>query len=59
MPRGQGAAVTVAHWYHAVLCNGLGQYDEALAAAQLAAWHQEEFARAALGPGRAGRGGRP
>jgi DNA-binding CsgD family transcriptional regulator len=43
VPRGQGAAVTVAHWLHAVLCNGLGHYEEALAAAQAAAEHQEEF----------------
>ena len=40
VPRGQGAAVAVAHWYHALLCNGLGQYADALAAAQLAAAHQ-------------------
>ena len=38
--RGQGAAVAVAHWFHALLCNGLGRYAEALAAAQLAAAHQ-------------------
>ncbi|MCX4766775.1 AAA family ATPase [Streptomyces sp. NBC_01275] len=44
VPRGQGAAVTVTHLYHAVLCNGLGQYTEALAAAQQAAAHQWEFA---------------
>jgi DNA-binding CsgD family transcriptional regulator len=44
VPRGQGAAVTVTHWYHAVLCNGLGQYADALAAAQEAAAHQREFA---------------
>jgi DNA-binding CsgD family transcriptional regulator len=44
VPRGQGAAVTVAHWFLALLCNGLGQYEEALAAAQVAAEHQEEFA---------------
>ena len=44
VPRGQGAAVTVAHWFHALLCNGLGQYEEALTAAQVAAEHQEEFA---------------
>ncbi|MEU0075851.1 AAA family ATPase [Streptomyces sp. NPDC006332] len=44
MPRGQGAAVTVTHLYHAVLCNGLGQYTEALAAAQEAAAHPWEFA---------------
>jgi DNA-binding CsgD family transcriptional regulator len=42
-PRGQGAAVTVTHWLHALLCNGLGQYEEALAAAQEAARHPEEF----------------
>ncbi|MFE7837011.1 ATP-binding protein [Streptomyces sp. NPDC057474] len=44
VPRGQGAAVTVSHWYHAVLCNGLGQYTEALAAAREAAAHPYEFA---------------
>ncbi|MFJ9022007.1 ATP-binding protein [Streptomyces sp. NPDC102259] len=43
VPRGQGAAVTVAHWYHAVLCNGRGRYAEALVAAQEAAAHQREF----------------
>jgi DNA-binding CsgD family transcriptional regulator len=42
LQRGQGLAVTVAHWLHAVLCVGLGQYDEALAAAQEAARHQDE-----------------
>ena len=36
VPRGQGAAVTITHWLHAVLCNGLGRYEEALAAAQAA-----------------------
>jgi DNA-binding CsgD family transcriptional regulator len=35
--------VTVAHWFHALLCNGLGRYEEALTAAQVAAKHQEEF----------------
>ena len=49
VPRGQGAAVTVTHWLHAVLCNGLGQYEEALGAAQAAAENQVEFgARRAL-----------
>jgi DNA-binding CsgD family transcriptional regulator len=43
VPRGQGTAVTVTHWYHAVLCNSLGQYPEALAAAQEAAAHPQEF----------------
>jgi DNA-binding CsgD family transcriptional regulator len=42
--RGQGLAVTVAQWLHAVLCVGLGQYEEALAAAQEAAKHQDETA---------------
>lgn len=42
VPRGQGAAVTVAQWARAVLCNGLGQYDEAMTAARLAAGHEEE-----------------
>ena len=40
VPRGQGAAVAVAHWYHALLCNGLAQYADALTAAQAAAAHQ-------------------
>ena len=40
---GQGLRVTVAHFHHAVLCNGLAQYDEAVTAAQAAARHQEEF----------------
>jgi DNA-binding CsgD family transcriptional regulator len=31
---GQGIAVTYAHWAAAILANGLGRYDEALAAAQ-------------------------
>jgi DNA-binding CsgD family transcriptional regulator len=33
---GQGAAVTWAHWAAAILCNGLGRYEEALAAARQA-----------------------
>ncbi|MHA5053887.1 helix-turn-helix transcriptional regulator [Streptomyces sp. SD15] len=43
VPHGQGLAVTVAHYYHAVLCNSLAQYEDALAAAQAAAAHQWEF----------------
>ncbi|MGP4102142.1 helix-turn-helix transcriptional regulator [Nonomuraea sp. KM90] len=31
--RGEGAGMTVADWARAVLCNGLGRYDEARAAA--------------------------
>ncbi|MDQ1073242.1 helix-turn-helix transcriptional regulator [Streptomyces canus] len=43
VPRGQGAMVTVTRWYEAVLCNGLGQYAQALAAAREAAAGQREF----------------
>jgi DNA-binding CsgD family transcriptional regulator len=32
--RGEGAALSFAHWADAVLCNSLGRYEEALAAAQ-------------------------
>jgi DNA-binding CsgD family transcriptional regulator len=42
-PRGEGIGVTMTHWAHAVLCNGLGQHEEALDAAQKAAQHQEEL----------------
>ena len=41
VPRGQGAAVMVAHWCRAVLCNSLARYDEALEAAEAAASHQD------------------
>jgi DNA-binding CsgD family transcriptional regulator len=44
VPRGQGLAVTLARWLRALLCNGLGRYEDALAAAQEAARYQEEFA---------------
>lgn len=44
VPRGQGAGVTVAHALHALLCNGLGQYEEARAAAQEAARQPLEIA---------------
>ena len=37
---GQGAAVTWAHWVAAVLHNGLGRYQEALAAARQATGHR-------------------
>jgi DNA-binding CsgD family transcriptional regulator len=37
---GQGAAVTWAHWVAAILHNGLGRYQEALAAARQAAGHR-------------------
>jgi DNA-binding CsgD family transcriptional regulator len=42
-PRGEGIGVTMAHWANALLCNGLGQYADALAAAQEAARHQDEL----------------
>jgi DNA-binding CsgD family transcriptional regulator len=32
--RGEGVGVAISEYAHAVLCNGLGQYDEALAAAR-------------------------
>jgi DNA-binding CsgD family transcriptional regulator len=32
--RGEGVGVAICEYSHAVLCNGLGEYDEALAAAQ-------------------------
>jgi DNA-binding CsgD family transcriptional regulator len=37
---GQGAAVTWAHWVAAILYNGLGRYQEALASARQAAGHR-------------------
>ncbi len=40
---GQGLGVVVAHYHDAVLCNGLGRYEEALTAAQAAARHQYQF----------------
>ena len=40
---GLGLMLTVAHFHHAVLCNGLGQYEEAVTASQTAAKHQEQF----------------
>ena len=36
VPRGEGIGVTTCHWVTALLRNGLGQYDVALAAARLA-----------------------
>jgi DNA-binding CsgD family transcriptional regulator len=42
-PRGEGIAVTMTHWANALLCNGLGQYEDALAAAREAARHQQEL----------------
>jgi DNA-binding CsgD family transcriptional regulator len=39
--RGEGIGVAVCEYARAVLCNGLGQYDEALAAAREASAYQE------------------
>ena len=36
VPRGEGIGVSTCHWVTALLRNGLGQYEEALAAARLA-----------------------
>jgi DNA-binding CsgD family transcriptional regulator len=40
---GQGLAVIVANWVAAVLCNGLGRYEEALAAARQASEHKHVY----------------
>jgi DNA-binding CsgD family transcriptional regulator len=40
---GQGVSVTVAHWVAAVLHNGLGRYEEALAAARQACEHKHVY----------------
>ena len=60
--RGDGQWVTLLHWSTAVLCNGLGRYDEAFAAAQLGAaypagqqvssWALSELVEAAARSGR-------
>ncbi len=41
--RGQGISVTVANWVAAVLYNGLGRYDKALAAARQASEHEHVY----------------
>jgi DNA-binding CsgD family transcriptional regulator len=43
IPRGEGMGLTVIHYSTAVLCNGLGRYEDALAAAQLATEHGGEL----------------
>jgi DNA-binding CsgD family transcriptional regulator len=43
MGRGEGGGLTVIQWASAVLANGVGRYEDALAAAELAAEHPEEF----------------
>ena len=59
--RGEGAGLTIFHWATAVLCNSLGRYQEALAAAQQASedspadlfanWAVAELIEAATGSG--------
>jgi DNA-binding CsgD family transcriptional regulator len=41
--RGEGVGVAISQYTHAVLCNGLGQYDEALLAAQRACEDAQEM----------------
>jgi DNA-binding CsgD family transcriptional regulator len=41
--RGEGVGVAICEYSHAVLCNGLGQYDEALAAARRACADPQEM----------------
>jgi DNA-binding CsgD family transcriptional regulator len=43
VPPGEGIGVTMAHWARAVLCNGLGKYEEAAAAAGQAAAEPREL----------------
>jgi tetratricopeptide (TPR) repeat protein len=43
LARGEGVGLTIGHWATAVLCNGLGRYEEALAAAELATEHPEDL----------------
>jgi DNA-binding CsgD family transcriptional regulator len=43
LPRGEGIGLTIAHWASALLYNGLGRYDDALAAAELASEHPEDL----------------
>ena len=43
VPRGEGYGLTIAEWASAVLYNGLGRYDEALAAARVASEHGEDL----------------
>ena len=49
-PRGEGIGITIAYWGTAMLYNGLGRYDEALAAAELGAAYPADlrFATRAL-----------
>ena len=67
--RGEGIGVTLTSWAYAVLYNGLGRYDRALAAAEqgsedpgelgLAAWSMVELIEAAARTGQPGRAAGP
>jgi DNA-binding CsgD family transcriptional regulator len=67
--RGEGIGVTLTNWANAVLCNGLGRYDRALAAAErgsedpgelgLAAWSMVELVEAAARTGKPERAAGP
>jgi tetratricopeptide (TPR) repeat protein len=48
--RGQGAAATYAHWVAAILRNGLGHYEEALAAARQASEDRHVYVSAWILP---------
>jgi DNA-binding CsgD family transcriptional regulator len=43
VPRGEGIGLTVTQWASAVMCNGQGQYDQALAAALKACEYPHEL----------------
>jgi DNA-binding CsgD family transcriptional regulator len=43
LSRGEGAGLTYVHWARAALYNGLGRYEEAVAAAQQAADDRDEY----------------
>ena len=43
VPRGEGLGITITEWARAVLFNGLGRHEEALAPAQNAAVHPEDL----------------
>ena len=43
VPRSEGLGITITEWARAVLYNGLGRHDEALAPAQNAAAHPEDL----------------
>jgi DNA-binding CsgD family transcriptional regulator len=49
VPRGEGIGVTVSEWASALLCNGVGRYQDALAAARRAAEYPHELAAANWG----------